>query len=92
MEDVIATGNADLAYHAEHTHIDRETMIDIMFKNTSTMGAYKPSTLIDFVENRRMEIEAIFGEPLRRAQSLKIPVPHLALLTALLRTLNSDRK
>ena len=92
MEDVIATGNADLAYHAEHTHIDRETMIDIMFKNTSTMGAYKPSTMIDFVENRRMEIEAIFGEPLHRAHSLKVPVPHLALLTALLRSLNRDRK
>ena len=92
MEEVIASGNADLAHHAEHIHIDRGPMIDSMFKKTATMGAYKPSTLIDFVENRRMEIEAIFGEPLRRAQSLKIPVPHLALLTALLRTLNSDRK
>ncbi|MCX6007910.1 MAG: 2-dehydropantoate 2-reductase, partial [Chloroflexi bacterium] len=88
MEEVIASGNADLAHHAEHTRIDRKPMIDIMFKKTSTMGAYKPSTMIDFVENRRMEIEAIFGEPLHRANTLKVPVPHMALLTALLRALN----
>lgn len=92
MEEVIASGNADLARHGENIHIDREPMIEIMFKKTSTMRAYKPSTMIDFVENRRMEIEAIFGEPLRRAHSLKVPVPHLALLTALLRTLNRGRK
>jgi len=91
MEEVIAAGNADLTHHSEHIRIDRPSMIDSMLKKTSTMGAYKPSTMIDFVEERRMEIEAIFGEPLSRANSLDVPVPQLALLTALLQSLNRCR-
>lgn len=35
-------------------------------KRTETMGAYKPSTLIDYEGGRPLEIEAIWGEPLRR--------------------------
>ena len=62
-----------------------------MFKKTSTMGAYRPSTMIDFVEGKAMEIEAIFGEPLRRARALGVPVPGLALLTDLLKSLNHGR-
>jgi 2-dehydropantoate 2-reductase len=91
IEEVISAGNADLAQHGEKTVIDRATLIDIMFKNTSTMGPYRPSTMIDFVEGKAMEIEAIFGEPLRRARKLGVPVPGLALLTALLKSLNHGR-
>jgi 2-dehydropantoate 2-reductase len=91
MEEVIDAGNADLANHNEDVRIDRVSMVESMFKKTSTMGAYKPSTMIDFVEGRSMEIEAIFGEPIRRADSLKVAAPQLALLTALLRSLNRGR-
>ena len=55
------------------------------------MGLYRPSTMIDFVDGKVMEIEAIFGEPLNRAQSLGIATPQLFLLTALLRALNAQR-
>ncbi|MCX6005474.1 MAG: 2-dehydropantoate 2-reductase, partial [Chloroflexi bacterium] len=92
MKEVIAAGNADLKHHSEHTQINRDAVIDSMFKRTATMGAYRPSTMIDFVEGRTMEIEAIFGEPLNRALALKVPVPYLTLLTALLRSLNSGRE
>ncbi|MHB8086551.1 MAG: 2-dehydropantoate 2-reductase, partial [Dehalococcoidia bacterium] len=68
MAEVLAAGNADLEHHSQKVHIDRDVLMDLFFKSTSTMGAYKPSTMIDFVEGRPMEIEAIFGEPLRRAQ------------------------
>jgi 2-dehydropantoate 2-reductase len=91
MDEVIAAGNADLSHHGEKALIDRETLVDNMFKRTSTMGAYRPSTMIDFVEGRAMEIEAIFGEPLRRARALGVPVPGLSLLTALLKSLNHGR-
>jgi 2-dehydropantoate 2-reductase len=91
MREVISVGNADLEKHAEKTRIDGPSMVDRMFQRTSTMGAYRPSTMIDYVENRAMEIEAIFGEPLRRAISLNIDVPSLTLLTALLRSLNRGR-
>ena len=91
IEEVITAGNADLAQHGEKTVMDRDMLIDSMFKNTSTMGAYRPSTMIDFVEGKAMEIEAIFGEPLRRARALGVPVPGLTLLTALLKSLNHGR-
>lgn len=88
MEEVIVTGNADLIAHSEQAHIDAGAVISRMFEMTATMGAYRPSTMIDFMEGKPMEIEAIFGEPLRRAQKLGIDTPQLALLTAILRTLN----
>ena len=91
MEEVISAGNADLAHHGERTGIDRDTLVESMFTKTSTMGAYRPSTMIDFVDGKAMEIEAIFGEPLRRARALGVPVPGLALLTALLKSLNHGR-
>lgn len=88
MKEVIVTGNADLIAHSEQAHIDAGAVISRMFEMTATMGAYRPSTMIDFMEGKPMEIEAIFGEPLRRAQKLGIDTPQLALLTAILRTLN----
>lgn len=89
MDEVIAAGNADLASRAEPGHIDLAALPERMFAFTETMGAYRPSTLIDFVEHRPMEIEAMFGEPLRRAQGLGVSTPHLSLLTALLTSLNA---
>jgi 2-dehydropantoate 2-reductase len=91
MEEVIAAGNADLKFHGENLRIDRDSMVDSMFTRTSTMGAYRPSTMIDYVEDKAMEIEAMFAEPLHRAGSLNVPVPYLTLLTALLRSLNTGR-
>ena len=88
MEEVIAAGNADLTAHSEQERITSIAFIDRMFGLTDTMGAYQPSTMIDFREGRPMEIEAIFSEPLRRAQLHSVDTPQLALLTALLRALN----
>ncbi len=91
MEEVIEAGNKDLVMHSENTQIDGNGVIERMFRLTDTMGMYRPSTMIDFLDGKVMEIDAIFGEPLRRAQSLGIATPQLALLTALLRTLNMQR-
>lgn len=54
---------------------------------TGPMGAYKPSSLIDFLEGRAVEVEAIWGEALRRATALGVAMPHLAALHARLRAL-----
>lgn len=89
MEEVIAAGNADLAAHAERARIDAAAIVSRMFRLTDTMGPYRPSAMIDFVEGRPMEVDAIFGEPLRRAQSLGVETPQLALLTALLHALDA---
>jgi 2-dehydropantoate 2-reductase len=91
MEEVIAAGNADIVAHSEDARLDGTMVVDRMFALTDTMGDYRPSTMIDFVEGRPMEVEAMFGEPLRRAQSLGVATPQLALLTALMRALNAEQ-
>lgn len=58
-------------------------------KRTETMGAYKPSTLLDFEAGRALEIEAIWGEPLRRAQAQGATMPRLEELYSRLKTLDA---
>jgi 2-dehydropantoate 2-reductase len=58
-------------------------------KRTKTMGAYKPSTLLDFEAGRALEVEAIWGEPLRRARAGGTAMPRLEQLYALLKSLNA---
>jgi 2-dehydropantoate 2-reductase len=52
------------------------------FDMTPPMGAYPPSSLVDFFAGREVEVEAIWGEPLRRAQAAGVAVPRLATLHA----------
>jgi 2-dehydropantoate 2-reductase len=47
---------------------------------TPPMGAYQPSSLVDFRAGREVEVEAIWGEPLRRAQAKGVEVPRMASL------------
>ena len=58
---------------------------------TPPMGPYRPSSLVDFLAGRPLEIEAIWGEPVRRAQAAGAAMPRLALLYALLRRIDADR-
>jgi 2-dehydropantoate 2-reductase len=51
------------------------------------MGAYQPSSLVDFLAGREVEVEPIWGEPLRRAQAAGVPTPRLARLYGRLREL-----
>jgi 2-dehydropantoate 2-reductase len=83
MQEVVAIGNADLARHCQPA-LDGEEVIERMFRLTDAMGDYRPSTLIDFLEGRPLEVDAIFGEPLRRARELGVPAPHLERLAATL--------
>jgi len=54
---------------------------------TRGMGAYRPSSLIDYLEGREVEVEAIFGEPLRRGEAAGVAMPTLRSLYCLLRHL-----
>jgi 2-dehydropantoate 2-reductase len=55
------------------------------FDVTPGMGPYQPSSLVDFKAGRDVEVEAIWGEPLRRATARGIPMPRLERLYARLR-------
>jgi 2-dehydropantoate 2-reductase len=67
-----------------------DSVIDQKIKHTETMGAYKTSMQIDRELVRPMEIEAIFGEPLRIAQRADANMPLLEMMYRSLSLL--DRK
>jgi 2-dehydropantoate 2-reductase len=54
---------------------------------TRIMGAYKPSTLVDFMRGQPLELESMFLEPLRRAQRMGVPTPRLKALCDVLTAL-----
>ena len=53
-------------------------------ERTRPLGAYKPSTLLDFLAGKALEVEPIWGEPLRRARAKGVLAPHLESLYAAL--------
>jgi 2-dehydropantoate 2-reductase len=68
-----------------------EKHIAVQIATVATLGAYKPSSLIDYLAGRPLEVDSIWGEPLRRARAKNIPMPALVCVHALLRHLNSSR-
>lgn len=62
--------------------------IDTMISDTETMKPYRTSMKIDYDEKRSLEVEAIFGHPLRAAQVKGIDTPRLAMLYQQLLFLN----
>ena len=70
---------------AEGVMIPEEFVVD-QVERTRPMGPYKPSTMLDYVAGKPLEVEPIWGEPLRRAKVLGVPAPRLeALYTAIKR-------
>lgn len=67
--------------------IPEEFVVD-QVERTRPMGPYKPSTMIDFVEGKPLEVEPIWGEPLRRARARGVSTPRLAALYARLNELS----
>ncbi|MBK1832629.1 2-dehydropantoate 2-reductase [Roseibacillus ishigakijimensis] len=61
-------------------HHIRDDFADEQISKTRAMGAYKPSSMLDYVNGYPLEVEAIWGEPLRRAQAAGVTVPRLARL------------
>lgn len=67
---------------AARGHPFKASHIPSQFKVTETMGAYRPSSLIDYLEGREVEVEGIWGEPLRRGELAGISMPELQALKA----------
>jgi 2-dehydropantoate 2-reductase len=61
-----------------------DSLADKQIERTLTMGAYKPSTVLDFENGLPLELEALFAEPLRQAQTAKVATPRLANLCRVL--------
>ena len=52
-----------------------DAFLHCQFELTEPMGPYKPSSLIDFLAGKPVEIDAIWGEPLRRGISKSLAMP-----------------
>jgi 2-dehydropantoate 2-reductase len=52
---------------------------------TRPMGPYRPSSMIDFLAGREVEIDAIWAEPLRRATAAGAHLPAWEKLLARIR-------
>lgn len=92
MDETIAAANTDLAAHGVHEEFylndeDKRKMMEL----SDNMGAYRTSTMIDFVEGRPLEVDYLFAKPVERAQSLGVPVPHLETIVAQIQALQRLR-
>ncbi|MDB6128310.1 MAG: 2-dehydropantoate 2-reductase [Verrucomicrobia bacterium] len=79
MDEVAAAAGA-LGYPISGSFVKEQ--ID----RTPGLGPYRPSTLVDFLAGREIELEAIWGEPLRRGQAAGVAMPELARLYAELKS------
>jgi 2-dehydropantoate 2-reductase len=61
-------------------HPIEEDFIREMLNYTDSMTPYRTSMKIDFDEKRKMEVEAIFGNPLRAAMKAGAKVPMMEML------------
>jgi 2-dehydropantoate 2-reductase len=73
-------------------HSITDDFLKKQFEVTVPMGAYRPSSLVDFLAGREVEVEPIWGEPLRRAQAAGATLPRLALLYAILQSMVAHRR
>ncbi|MCX7886629.1 MAG: putative 2-dehydropantoate 2-reductase [Verrucomicrobiae bacterium] len=60
-----------------------------MLADTDRMKPYKTSMMLDFEARRPMEVEAIYGNPLRAARSAGVKTPLLEMLYAQLKFLDA---
>lgn len=75
-----------------HGHAIDDAFLDQQFSATRKMGAYQPSSLIDYLAGKPVEIEAIFGEPLKRGENKELYLPHLRSLYWLVKSLCAMRQ
>jgi 2-dehydropantoate 2-reductase len=85
MGEVIAAANK--CGHALPSDAWREHM-----ERSEKMGPYKPSTLLDWEAGRPLEIEPIWGEPLRRAVAAGGQMPKTEMIYVLLKQLDMARR
>ena len=81
MREVGRAANADLAARGSAAALDEEAVVRSAVgrhrRHERIEVNYVPSTTKDFREGRRMEVEAIFGERLRRALANGVATPRL---------------
>ncbi len=72
LEVSAAAGACGFGFERKH--------VEWQFQVTEGMGPYRPSSLIDYLEGRDVEIEGIWTEPLRRGLAAGVAMPALTRL------------
>jgi len=92
VDEVGALMREVIAAAARLGHAIPDEFVEQQIALTRAMGAYRPSSLIDFTEGREVEVEAIWGEALRRAKAAGADVPRIeALHSQILRKIEQRR-
>jgi 2-dehydropantoate 2-reductase len=73
-------------------HPFEEEFIGKMLEYTDSMTPYKTSMKIDFDRKRPMEVESIFGAPLKAATNAGVELPLLSMLYGELKYLDEKNK
>ena len=73
MKEVMAASTA-LGFPQDSEHTNQE------IARTEKMGAYQPSSLLDYLANKPVELESIWGEALRQGTEGGVPMPQLTEL------------
>lgn len=84
MAEVVAAARAlgfDLA----------DGLIESNIENTRPMGAYRTSSMVDFVEGREVEVGPIWEEPLRRALGAGVAMPRVEAMLRRIREKMAER-
>ena len=68
-----------------------ETLADKQIERTRTMGAYKPSTLLDYELGRPVELASLFLNPFSQARAAGVNTPRLEALCHVLQHLQPSR-
>ena len=84
MKEVQATAQA-LGHQIPDPFIENQVV------TTRKMGAYKPSSMLDYVNGFPLEVEAIWGEPVRRAEERGLSVPRMSALYETLLRMDGER-
>jgi 2-dehydropantoate 2-reductase len=73
MKEVMAASTA-LGFTQDPEHPNQE------IARTQKMGAYQPSSLLDYLAKKPVELESIWGEALRQGTAAGVPMPQLTEL------------
>ncbi len=68
-----------------------DSFADWQVDRSDSMGAYKPSSMIDYQLGRPVEVQAIWGEPLRQGVAAGAKMPRLEMLHAIIRHVTERR-
>ena len=66
-------------------------VIEQQIRATREMGSYRPSSMIDYLEGSAVEVDAIWAEPLRRAEAAGARLPHWSRLLSEIRMRLAER-